>query len=362
MNPRWLILPTAVLMAVAMMIYQCDLLRDGLGWHREPATLYSVLSHASPDQLIAQVEAVSDHAPMDDRLSHYDNSSLHSDMHIYIVYFALIYPQRANWLELIRSQLEHLSATGLAPRARRVFVCVSYDRLGVDGDRPDANVLAANATITSILPDAVILYTFRNTYEYPGIMQVWQLAQTLSVAEATRSVVLYFHSKGMVNVYHGESHAQARSASERHLFQTVIVPWQSIVHGMQMDATINKAGYVASDSGYIFFNFWWARLRYIQGLPRPQLTQRFYYEVWLRTRPTHVVAHPRSIRWSLAALPWWRYRHHFSNASSDCWSLGRPSIPLGMYFDGVTMPPLDANCAVSKCHIDTSRPRKRRKI
>ena len=134
-----------------------------------------------------------------------------------------------------------------------------------------------------MIPKAVISITTQNLFEYPGIRRVWELGQQIPVEELNDSLILYFHSKGMFN----GNYSEVRSGMEPKLFQYVIDPWRNITLAFQNDSSINKAGFLKSKAGFIWYNFWWARASYVQKLVCPiafdesDEIKRYYYEEWL---------------------------------------------------------------------------------
>ena len=81
-------------------------------------------------------------------------------------------------------------------------------------------------------------------------------------------------------VRHG--HHRGRSTVESWLFDGTIVPWRAVIASFQSNATIEKAGMYPSQSGWVWFNFWWARVSYLKGIVEPvRTTRRHYYEDWL---------------------------------------------------------------------------------
>lgn len=64
-------------------------------------------------------------------------------------------------------------------------------------------------------------------------------------------------------------------------------PWQQIVQRFLADKQCAKAGWCSSDTGVMWFNFWFARATFLADMLRPELVaDRYYYETWLGLHPT----------------------------------------------------------------------------
>ena len=116
------------------------------------------------------------------------------------------------------------------------------------------------------------------------------------------------------------------------LFQTVIDPWKHVLQRLSADPSINKAGFAATAYGYMWFNFWWAKVTYVKKLVEPELTtDRYYYERWLgRLEPRHIwpMLSPQLLPLQLARND---SRGAFTS-SGDCLSLCRSDVPVGVNF------------------------------
>jgi hypothetical protein len=105
---------------------------------------------------------------------------------------------------------------------------------------------------------------------------------------------MYFHSKGMVFSTQRLANGTAlvRSARNVKLSEQVIKPWRDVVRRFHGDALVNKAGFAAGLHGWMFENFWWARVSYLQQSPQPwKSNNRLVYEMWLGT-----TTHPASVK------------------------------------------------------------------
>lgn len=175
--------------------------------------------------------------------------------------------------------------------------------------------------VRKIIPTAIISVTTENVYEYPGIRRVWELGQQIPRNESHTALILYFHSKGMSN---GENITEVRSDFEKELFATVIDPWKPITKIFQNKVDINKVGYQVSDTGFLWYNFWWARASYIHTLVCPivikewRAEQRFYYEQWLcMLDDKKIWPHVHSIEFPADRRIW----HGIPSGKQDCLAL-----------------------------------------
>jgi len=60
------------------------------------------------------------------------------------------------------------------------------------------SLVEAGKLAKALLPNASIHTYNVNQYEYRGLQRAWDVAQSISHNDANSTVVLYFHSKGMV--------------------------------------------------------------------------------------------------------------------------------------------------------------------
>lgn len=182
---------------------------------------------------------------------------------IIIVYYAYI-NHASKWWVLIYEQLIHLKETGLLDYAS---LYIHITKVGIF----DTSFQDIIVKINAIVKDAIISTSYINLYEYPGIHLVWELAN-----KYPENIFLYFHSKGM------SGNINQRTMLERLLFQEVIVKWKKILNILGEREKINKIGLAASEQGWMWFNFWWARGSYLINCEEPIITpDRYYYEDWL---------------------------------------------------------------------------------
>ena len=112
-----------------------------------------------------------------------------------------------------------------------------------------------------------------NQYEYPGIMRAWRLGRKHA---HTNDVVVYVHSKG---VTHQPTFEKSMAA---HICGRVLREHRHIREVLRTREEVNKVALFASDRGFAWYNFWWARASYLARVERPvQTDRRHYYERWL---------------------------------------------------------------------------------
>lgn len=182
---------------------------------------------------------------------------------INIVYYAYIKDINAS-KKIIFEQLKELKETGILFHAK-LYICLTFDNCFSEEYIDE---------IKEILTDCNVEFStsFINQFEYPGIKKVWELAH-----QYPDSLLLYFHSKGMVF----SNPTGKRIFHERCLFNHVIKKWKYILKIFE-DKNINKAGYMCSKKGLCWFNFWWVKASYFFNLKEPIITtDRYYYEHYL---------------------------------------------------------------------------------
>lgn len=183
---------------------------------------------------------------------------------IQIVYFLWINP-KTNWKHLLTNQLDDLKSNGLLNVIKGLNIHIS--------SQSAENTQSAIEIINNYYP-AVVSISNINEWEYRGIHKVWELVQ--KEPNNSETIFLYFHSKGMTEMKNN------RNKHEKILFEKVIDNWKKNIYLFEKVSTINKIGYGASESGFIWFNFWWARASYLKNCVEPVKTNdRFYYERWL---------------------------------------------------------------------------------
>lgn len=177
-----------------------------------------------------------------------------------IVYYGFINP-KIKWQNIIYGQLTQLKET---------MICEVADiYIHLTGDQNNLS-LAING-VKKIIPDSIISTSITNQYEYPGIHLLWSLAK-----ENKEHIYLYFHSKGMSHM------TNQRALHERKIFKGVIESWKKVLNIFYTYPHINKIGLNASELGWMWFNFWWARGTYLSECEEPIITERrHYYEDWL---------------------------------------------------------------------------------
>mmetsp|Transcript_115362 Transcript_115362/g.229995 ORF Transcript_115362/g.229995 Transcript_115362/m.229995 type:complete len:311 (-) Transcript_115362:144-1076(-) len=209
-------------------------------------------------------------------------------------------------LDLVREQIGSLAIVGLfgdySDVNIDVHIVLSFGKLqeclsarggcvrptsSWNGDASSPPVAALIRDVQKAAPRAHIHQFHENNFEWAALHTMW--------TEACRNpdrLFLYFHSKGSS---HAQKHPNThRTLSEMALFREVVAPWRSVVpifhaHGK----AIQQLGLSPSNAGWQWFNFFWARGRFITGREEPKTYRdvgrvpgqkhpgRHYYESWL---------------------------------------------------------------------------------
>jgi hypothetical protein len=216
--------------------------------------------------------------PVADQQNHHSNG-----LPIAVVFYSLINPSH-RWRELLTLQMAELTTFGIASRALSIHV-----ELSTDGDifsppnskNQTMNVLDLAAKIVqALVPKAKVTVGNNNTFEYPGIHRVWELAN-LHPNLPPSTILLYLHGKGTVN---GDPDV-IRTVDNERLTRIVIKPWKDIVEHFEKRTELMKAGYALASSGHVWYNFFWVRSSYVRRLDEPVIDMnRYYYEGWLGGR------------------------------------------------------------------------------
>ena len=191
-----------------------------------------------------------------------------------IVYFANLYTN-SKGVSLVELQISDLLATGIL---QKVLHCALHLILSI----PPNDVTTTLCHINSIIPEDLkpkihIIWTPDDCHEYPGISKSFELATTND-----NHYILYFHSKGITR-FDGVS----RDGNELRLHQVVIADWEWVLFIFRNFTNIDKIGITASEFGWMWYNFWWARATYLSNNEMPLKTERrHYYEDWLARQLT----------------------------------------------------------------------------
>jgi hypothetical protein len=182
-----------------------------------------------------------------------------------VVYF-LNTRVNSTYYYLMESQLEQLKKTDLHNVAS-VYVEAVVEK--GNGDRVIEEIL-------NILPQAIVHIYEEDFFEYHGIHRVWQLSQS-----DPNNITLYFHSKGISHIP-VMTEDNCRHPVEMEMFDISIERWRHNITLMHLFPSINKVGHSASEYGWIWHNYWWARGSYLRTCEEPTKTRRrHYYEDWL---------------------------------------------------------------------------------
>lgn len=216
--------------------------------------------------------------------------------HINIVYFANLFVNPTHGILLIDKQMKDLVSTGLLDVATLHIVLSVPVRF---------NPTIKEKVYQTFLPSHNVIFHINNEdcHEYPGI----QLVHALAFSNGSPNhYILYFHSKGITR-FRGQ-----RDIIERNLHKTVIAPWRHVLEIFETHSTIDKIGSTASDTGFIWWNYWWARASYLIHVEIPIKTERrHYYEDWL----SRFLKDPD--------------KNTYQQTHKNCWSLSAPRKHVG---------------------------------
>ncbi len=177
-------------------------------------------------------------------------------------------------VQYVRLYLSDLQSCGLAAVASSIHVAFTAS------DDPGSSALLTNATaLATVLlpyaPNKLHVHTnVVNAWEYPGVLQAWLAGQD---APSPSHYVLYFHAKGITH-----------HKPEPQLFRAVVGNYARVVEVFRGHGYVNKVGLLASEAGFYWFNFWWARGSYLAAVPKPLRhtragaeVERHYYMGWV---------------------------------------------------------------------------------
>lgn len=217
-----------------------------------------------------------------------------------IVYFANLFVNMKYGQQLIIEQLKDLITTELT-HISNVHIVLSVP---TEFDFPSFKLYLEKLFVNQC-QKVFFHIVHENCHEYPGIELIYCIANNDSSAS---HYLLYFHSKGMTR-FHGH-----RERVEIALHKTVIAKWPSILNIFETHPNIDKIGSTSSQSGWIWWNYWWVRASYIINVEKPiKTSRRHYYEDWL----CRILINPQENVENEKCLQSNVYRFNCSN----CWSL-----------------------------------------
>lgn len=220
-----------------------------------------------------------------------------------LVYFAYLMPG-ADWWVIIGDQMRDVIKSGIL-EASSLEVVLS----GSPGDTTECL-----RRLRGLLGSTPFHSTESqgNTFEYPGIHRLWEVAQGCADDE----ILVYIHSKGM-------SHHRIirRSPDEARLTRHTLSRWREIPALMIGD--VSKIGlFPCENHGWIWFNFFYIRASHLKASlePRLSMNDRYYYESYIGT----------DYRGSRPALTWSLFANNGSSTGfvpNTAWE-GLHSLPL----------------------------------
>ena len=270
-----------------------------------------------------------------------------ADLDIIIVYNVYL-PTRRDWRPLLRSQMQDIADIGLLERSE-LHVSISAEVSETTDSKTSylgqkLQFQEAIQIIDKITNKrATYELTLGNFYEYPGIARLWRLGRL----KDRQSLFLYFHSKGMVN------HGNSLNANKKYkpLFLTVIKPWQEVERRFKENRELNLAGYAASRSGFIWYNFFWVRGSYLKTLTRPiKTSRRHYYEDYIsRVRGPRDIEFSSSIQLNFDFVKSEEIGNPNNKNVERCWSMCINGFVLNVSFE-----PHQISCHEDFCNCSPS--------
>lgn len=117
-----------------------------------------------------------------------------------------------------------------------------------------------------------INYYHINEHEYRGIKKVYDLGQ---IHNKDEDIILYFHSKGITKFNNF-------SETQNFDYNKFLLEINRVKEIFDIFPNINKIGLMSAQPGWIWYNFWFVRGKYIFHVEKPLIiNDRYYYESWL---------------------------------------------------------------------------------
>lgn len=186
-------------------------------------------------------------------------------MRICIVYHVYLVPNK--WRPIVEEQLSQLAKLPLYDLADKIQMTVIIDQ--------EKDYYELKGLLEEKWPKVVIAQiSTLNTYEFSGIRQLYIVSDNKEDAKSDDTILLYFHSKGMTSNEHN---------TRKNLFDITIKNYQEYLDAFEQDPTLDIAGYAPHVNGFIYFNFFWIRAKYIHTWcpwSERSSTDRFIWEVW----------------------------------------------------------------------------------
>ena len=175
-----------------------------------------------------------------------------SQFNFYIVYYINCLINK-NYFDWLKNQIEMIyNYNGI------IFIVATLNK---------KNELKFKKKVLDIYPNVIIECNYKNEFEYPGILKVWQLGQ---IHNNRNDIILYFHSKG---IGHSKNYNN---------YNIILKDINKIKEIFNLFQIIDKIGYSSGGIGWIWYNFWFVRGSYINMVEKPIKTERrHYYEDWL---------------------------------------------------------------------------------
>lgn len=189
---------------------------------------------------------------------------------IAVVYYAYLVH---NWEEMVAEQLRRLKSSGLYDAAKEIWI--------ISCGGAAAGKLLSNM----VAPDSKVHFqhTDHNLFEY------WGLAKAKELAETGDWKILYWHTKGIANIY---ADMATKEVSERkvigkkgwrnYLEYFCVDKWRDCVEAL--DTHDMAVAFYHHGNRWPWGNFWWATSDYLRTREAPVAgADRWYFEAWAVT-------------------------------------------------------------------------------
>jgi hypothetical protein len=119
--------------------------------------------------------------------------------------------------------------------------------------------LAFREKIAELYSNVTIECYYENEFEYRGILKVWELGK---IYNKRHDIILYFHAKGT-------SHHPNYDYNRNDPYNIILKNIDLIKEIFSIFPPIDKIGYCSGGTGWIWYNFWYARGSYINLVEKP---------------------------------------------------------------------------------------------
>ena len=210
-------------------------------------------------------------------------------MKVIVVYFAYLLPKY--WKPIVNEQLESFKNCGLYDECDEVYMSVISD---------DTELNELKNILETEYPKILLRNIYNsNVFEYPGIRTVYEMA--LNQTDDNDAIILYFHSKGMTS---GISNERAHY-TRRLMFKHTIENYKQYIEEFSKNNDLDAGAPMPHTSGFSYFNFFWARAKYIKEYcTEPEVDEcRYIWETWLQGKKEKTITYSPIIEYDQLTNP-----------------------------------------------------------